>query len=73
MAERIPMLTKESSSLKCRINQSIMDEENYPVALPSGNIYSVSGLNASSEDEQYYCINTETWYPKSQAKKVFLA
>ena len=67
------MLTKESSTLKCRINQSIMNEENYPLALPSGNIYSVSGLNETSKDEFYFCMNTETWYPKSQSRKVFLA
>jgi macrophage erythroblast attacher len=47
VARRVPMLTKEGSSLKCRVNGSIMDEENYPVVLPSKHIYSISALSAS--------------------------
>jgi macrophage erythroblast attacher len=69
----IPMLTKEASMLKCRINQSIMDEKNYPVALPNGHIYSISGLSQTEREGCYYCPITNTSYVKSSAKKVFLA
>lgn len=70
----VPMLTKESSSLKCRINNTIMDEENYPVALPSGHIYSISGLTATAPSEhEYWCPVTQTRYPSIQARKVYLA
>lgn len=67
------MLTKEGSCLKCRVNGSIMDHENYPVVLPSKYIYSSSALSASEVDEQYYCAVTETYYKKEEARKVYLA
>ncbi len=73
IAKRIPMLTKEASCLKCRVNGSIMDNENYPVALPSSHIYSLSTLTASEEEDRYYCSVTETFYKKEEARKVFLA
>ena len=59
-----------------------MDHENYPVMLPSNQIYSLRGLEATKKVikpslgkyiEQYYCKFTSTWYNKEQAKKVYLA
>lgn len=59
-----------------------MDHENYPVMLPSYQIYSFKGLedtkkttktNNGKVNEEYYCKFTETWYNKEFAKKVFLA
>ena len=67
------MLTKEESSLKCRVNGSIMDNENYPVVLPSKHIYSYSALKASATEEEFKCELTDTYYKKSDARKVFLA
>lgn len=70
---RVPMLTREGSCLICRVNGSIMDHENYPVALPSKYIYSVSALGQTEKKDEYYCAVTETYYPKEEAKKVYLA
>lgn len=50
-----------------------MNEENHPMALPSGQIYSTTGLNDTQKNGFYYCLVTQTWYPKNMAKKVFLA
>lgn len=41
-----------------------MDHENYPVCLPNGQIYSISGLKSTSLDNKYYCFSTNTWYDK---------
>ena len=46
---------------------------NYPVALPNGQIYSLTGLTQTEVNGSYYCPITQTAYPKSEAKKVFLA
>lgn len=73
LGKSIPQLTKSVSSLKCRINHSIMDEVNYPVALPSGHVYSISGLRETELEGGYYCLVTQTVYAKPLAKKVFLA
>ena len=54
-SNRVPLLTKEGSYLKCRVNGSIMNHENYPVALPSKHIYSISALMSSETEEEYYC------------------
>jgi len=40
----IPLLTRNQSSLICRLNGSVMDHDNYPMILPSNQIYSLSGL-----------------------------
>ena len=48
-----------------------MDHENYPIALPSGQIYSISGLESISVDK-FYCMITETWYDKEESIKVYL-
>lgn len=59
-----------------------MDHENYPVMLPSYQIYSLRGLEDNKKVtkgsngkvvEEYYCKFTETWYNKQLAKKVYLA
>jgi hypothetical protein len=59
-----------------------MDHENYPMMLPSHQIYSMKGLESTKKMikhtsgkhiEQYYCKFTSTWYNKEQAKKVYLA
>jgi hypothetical protein len=50
-----------------------MDEENYPVALPSNHIYSMSGLAEGERTGEFFCKVTETWYPKEQAKRVYFA
>lgn len=73
LSSRVPMLTKESSCLICRANGSIMDHENYPVVLPSKYIYSISALEKTEKNEEYYCAVTETYYRKEDARKVFLA
>ena len=49
-----------------------MDHENYPVALPSGQIYSISGLKSTSINNKFYCMITETWYDKEEAIKIYL-
>jgi hypothetical protein len=50
-----------------------MDHENYPVMLPSYQIYSLRGLEDNKKVtkgsngkvvEEYYCKFTETWYNK---------
>lgn len=38
------MIMRNQSSLQCRINNSLMNGNNYPVVLPNGNVYSYSGL-----------------------------
>jgi hypothetical protein len=41
---QIPGTMKNESSLICRINGSLMNEVNYPIMLPSREVYSLSGL-----------------------------
>ena len=44
ISQNLPMITKHESSIICRINGSLMSESNPPIALPNGQVYSLSGL-----------------------------
>ena len=44
LTQSIPMVMRNQSSLKCRINNSVMGGNNHPIMLPNGHIYSLSGL-----------------------------
>ena len=72
LAKNIPMVLQNASSLICRINWSLMNEQNYPIVLPNGQIYSLSGLQSTSKNGKYYCMISQKWFRKSESRKVFL-
>ncbi|KYQ90022.1 lissencephaly type-1-like protein [Tieghemostelium lacteum] len=49
LAEPLPVSLKSHSSLVCRITGEIMNEDNYPMVLPNGNVYSKNALTEMKE------------------------
>lgn len=41
LAEEVPFSHHVNSTIVCRITGKIMDEDNWPLAFPDGNVYSV--------------------------------
>ena len=58
------MIARNQSSLKCRINGSLMGGNNYPVVMPDGNIYSLSGLESTGSETKFRCPKTGKSYKK---------
>lgn len=73
MIKQIPATLKNESSLICRIDGSLMDESNYPVVLPNGQVYGIGGLRAGERNGKYFCWVEKKWYRKEACRKVFLS
>ncbi|CAN8063951.1 unnamed protein product [Agarophyton chilense] len=50
LAQSLPRGRHENSVLVCSISGEIMDENNLPMALPNGNVYSTNALRKIAED-----------------------
>lgn len=50
LAHRLPRSRHENSVLVCSISGQIMDENNPPMAMPSGNVYSYAALRALADE-----------------------
>lgn len=74
LASRLPPAPRAQSRLRCRITGSIMDEDNRPLALPNGYIYSGQALErmAAAEGANVTCPCTQHRYPFSECRRVFV-
>ena len=72
--QSLPLSHRESSYLVCRITGDIMDENNYPMVLPNGQIYCKNVLEkmADENDGVIHCIKTGFICKFSDLKKVFI-
>ena len=67
------MLQKNQSSLICKINGSVMDDKNYPIVLPDGHVYSLSGLEETGTQTKFICPRTGKKYMIHDCQKLFIS
>ncbi|XP_049848383.1 E3 ubiquitin-protein transferase MAEA-like [Schistocerca gregaria] len=75
VVKQIPIASKFTSSLVCPISKCVMDENNFPMVLPSGNVYSRSALEElekMSPDGSIVDPKTHTSYFMKDAKRVYI-
>lgn len=75
LARHLPMAHHDTSILVCRITGELMDQDNPPMALPNGHVYSEKGLKKCSGGEgavMAKCPCTGAEYPWDQVRKVFI-
>ena len=74
ITEQLPYSLPTTSHLLCRMNGSVMNQDNPPMLLPNNEVYSYNALKtmADSNDGEVTCLKTGEAYNLSKAKKVFL-
>ncbi|KAF9435220.1 GID complex subunit containing RING finger motif [Entomortierella beljakovae] len=75
LAADLPLSHHINSSIVCRISGQIMNEDNLPMALPNGYVYSFNALTemADLNNGKITCPRTGSIYDRSQLKKVFIS
>ncbi|KAF8933712.1 CTLH/CRA C-terminal to lish motif domain-containing protein [Dissophora ornata] len=75
LATDLPLSHHFNSSIVCRISGQIMNEDNLPMALPNGYVYSYNALTeiASLNDGKITCPRTGAVFDSTQMKKVFIS
>jgi len=75
LAEKLPLSHHVNSTIVCRLSGEIMDEDNPPMALRNGYVYSHKALKemAAKNNDQITCPRTGAVYDKSSLKKVFVS
>ncbi|KAF9428855.1 GID complex subunit containing RING finger motif [Podila epigama] len=75
LATDLPLSHHFNSSIVCRISGQIMNEDNLPMALPNGYVYSYNALAqmASLNNGKICCPRTGSVFNISQIKKVFIS
>jgi macrophage erythroblast attacher len=73
-ASTLPFSHHESSYLVCRLSGDIMDENNYPMVLPNGQLYSKNALMKMADENNgiIHCLKTGFSCPFSHLKKAFI-
>ncbi|KAK9722802.1 GID complex subunit containing RING finger motif [Basidiobolus ranarum] len=74
LAEKLPLSHHVNSTIVCRISGDIMNENNPPMALPNGYVYSFNALKEAAAKNQgkIKCPRTNDTFEFSELKKVFL-
>jgi macrophage erythroblast attacher len=74
LAVGLPFSHHENSSIVCRISSQVMNENNPPMVLPNGRVYSLNALQdlASKHQGQVSCPQTGQKFDISEAKKIFI-
>ncbi|KAG8701942.1 GID complex subunit containing RING finger motif, partial [Ceratobasidium sp. 395] len=75
LAKEVPWSHHVNSVIVCRITGKIMDEDNPPLCLPNGQVYSQKALKdqANRNDGQVRCPKTGEVFAFSQARKMFIS
>ncbi|CAO3679601.1 unnamed protein product [Rhizopus stolonifer] len=75
LAERLPLSHHVNSTLVCRLSGKIMNENNPPMLLPNGRVYSQSALIelAAKNDDKIVCPRTGDVYELKDLRKVFIS
>ena len=75
LAQRLPYSQRMNSCIVCRISGKIMDEDNPPMVLPNGNVYSLQALEemAATQNGKVTDPRTNQQFAFASAKKAFLA
>ncbi|TEB34170.1 macrophage erythroblast attacher isoform 1 [Coprinellus micaceus] len=75
LAEEVPFSHHSNSTIVCRITGKIMNEDNPPMTLPNGQVYSREALEdmAARNDGEVTCPRTNLVVNFSELKKVFIS
>ncbi|KAJ3103932.1 GID complex subunit containing RING finger motif [Phlyctochytrium planicorne] len=74
IAEKLPIAHHVNSCLVCRVSGAIMNEDNPPMVLPNGNVYSLKSLEELSKKTGVItCPRTNDQFHISQARKAFIS
>ena len=72
-AESLPFSHHENSSMVCRVTKRVMNEDNPPLALPNGQIYSSEAIERLIDDDgNIKCPVTQDRYTMDDIKKCFI-
>lgn len=71
LAGTLPFGHFEITKMRCRITGKLMGEDDPPMALPNGQVYSVSGLEAIAQGEIVKCPATGLCFMLTDARKCF--
>ena len=74
LAANLPFAHHGHSCLVCRMSGEVMDENNPPMVLPNGSIYSQKALKAMAEsnDDIITCLRTGEEFDFQDAKQVYI-
>ncbi|ORX98890.1 hypothetical protein K493DRAFT_329233 [Basidiobolus meristosporus CBS 931.73] len=74
LAQKLPLSHHVNSTIVCRISGEIMNENNPPMMLPNGYVYSFNALKdmAAKNQGKVKCPRTNDTYEFSELKKLFL-
>ena len=72
LSKSVPYACHSQTSIICRILGTPIDDQNPPVVLPNGQIFSEQGIQKISESGKITCPITGSVYSKSQVSKVFI-
>ncbi|KAL1918931.1 uncharacterized protein VTP21DRAFT_2312 [Calcarisporiella thermophila] len=75
LAEKLPLSHHVNSTLVCRISGAIMNEDNPPMTLPNGYVYSMRSLKemAARNGGMVRCPRTGDTFEFTQARKLFIS
>ncbi|CEG70497.1 hypothetical protein RMATCC62417_06384 [Rhizopus microsporus] len=75
LAEKLPLSHHVNSTIVCRISGKIMNENNPPMLLPNGRVYSFNALKemADKNDNKVICPRTGDVFKFKELKKVFIS
>ncbi len=75
VARRLPFAHHETSLLVCSISGAVMDEDNAPMCLPNGNVYSMRVLEqmASTMGGNVVCPRTKQAFRLVEARKCYIS
>ncbi|KAI9358848.1 CTLH/CRA C-terminal to lish motif domain-containing protein [Pilaira anomala] len=75
LAEKLPLSHHVNSTIVCRISGKIMNEDNPPMLLPNGRVYSLGALKemAAKFDGKITCPRTGQVFQFDDLKKVFIS
>ncbi len=74
IAEKLPFSHHENSCIVCRLSGEVMNENNPPMILPNGHVYSQQSLQemASKNNGRITCPTTMQTFAITEARKVFI-
>jgi macrophage erythroblast attacher len=74
LARPLPRSRRSATRLVCRVTGEAMDEDNPPMALPNGQVYSANAIASMRRGGVVYCPRTrEGPFARDEIRKVFLA
>ena len=71
LAATLPHGHYETTKIRCRLTGKLMTEDDPPMALPNGQVYSLSGLKSVLTGEMVRCAVSGKSYLMSEARKCY--